>query len=436
MSGPEWIEYRAHLGSLHGAALDAADPVAAVVRSLSLTDVVLQVGDASLALPQDGRVFLVAIGKAALGMAEAAVQALGQRIANGVVASPLGSPPVGFPDTIQVLHGGHPLPDEGSLEAGRAVETMLSGTRPGDIVLALISGGGSALAELPQPGVGLDQLRDLTLKLQRAGANIRELNTVRRGLSRLKGGGLLQLAAPARVVALLLSDVVGDDPAAVASGPVVPSPTGPAEARAVLAHYRLLDAFPDLIAARPPRGGQPAPEPLIQFVGSNRMAAEAVRAAADQLGFRARIASLFLEGEAREVGRVIGSVARTIRHAGVPLAPPACLVFGGETTVTVRGSGRGGRNSELALGAALALAGCERALVFSFATDGIDGNGETAGALAAGDTLTRARALDLSAEAAFADSDTATFFTRLGDAWTPGPSGTNVNDLVIVLVYA
>jgi glycerate 2-kinase len=438
MSIPAWSSLPRHLEALHRAALEAADPEAAVRRDLSWDGQSIGIGAKRIELAPEARLTLVALGKAAPGMARAAVGILGDRLTAGLVTCPRGARAEGLGERVRVVGAGHPLPDDGSLEAGRSVAAMLSDRRPEDFVLVLASGGGSALMELPLPGVELPRLAEATRALQRAGADIHELNTVRRSWSRIKGGGLARLAAPARVAALLLSDVVGDDPAAIASGPVVPSPTGPVEARAVLERFGLAAGYPDLVSALDAARREPAaamPVATVVVVGSNSIAAEAVRAHAESLGFRARIASLYLRGEAREAGRVIGGVAATIRRHGVPLAAPACLVFGGETTVTVRGNGRGGRNSELALGAALELAGLESVAVLGFATDGVDGNGESAGALATGDTLSRARALGLAPDAAFSASDTATFFSKLGDAWRPGPSGTNVNDLAIALVY-
>ncbi len=438
MSDPAWSSLPQHLEALHRAALDAADPAAAVRRHLTWDGRVLGAGGASIELTPDARLSLIALGKASPGMTRAALDVLGDRVTAGLVACPHGAKVEGITGRVRMVGAGHPLPDAGSLEAGRSVAAMLADGQPENVVLVLVSGGGSALMELPLPGIELERLRAGTQALQHAGADIHELNTVRRALSRIKGGGLARLAAPARVVALLLSDVVGDDPAAIASGPVVPSPTGPEEARAVLVRYDLAAGHPDLVSALDAARkdvAAAAPEATVVMVGSNRIAVEAVRHHAESLGFRARIASLFLRGEAREAGRVIGGVARTMRTHGVPLAAPACLVFGGETTVTVRGQGRGGRNSELALGSALEIAGLDRVAVLSFATDGIDGSGDSAGAVATGDTLARARSLGLFADAALADNDTATFFAKLGDAWRPGASGTNVNDLVVVLVY-
>ena len=444
MRGPEWSALRSDLAALHAMALATADPAAAVGRALALAEAGVRVGGNLVPLAPAARIWLVAAGKAARGMAVAAAAALGERIAGGVVAHPDGAPPAPgepprWPAGVRRFPAGHPLPDAGSLAAGEAVRRLLQAAGPGDLVLVLLSGGASALCESLRPGLSLAELRRATTALQRAGVDIAELNTVRRALSLLKGGGLARLAAPARVVTLALSDVVGDRPEAIGSGPTVASPTGPGEALGVLARAGVEAELPGVVAAlaaaveeRPP---PPAADGLFRIVASNRQAAEAVAGAAAARGFRAQVMTTFLQGEAREAGRLIGGCAASVVAHGLPLAAPACLVFGGETTVTVRGAGRGGRNQELALGAALALAGRRRAAVFSFATDGVDGPTSAAGAVVTGETVERAAALGLSPHRALAENDSEPFFDALGDLWRSGPTGTNVNDLVVALVY-
>jgi hydroxypyruvate reductase len=430
VSQPAWEQRREHVAALHAAALLAADPGRAVRAALVVEDGWLGAGGRRVPLGPGASILLVAAGKAAIGMAAAALDVLGGRAARGIVAHPAGVDPGGaWPEGIRLVAAGHPLPDEGSLAAGRAALDLLAAARPGDVVLALLSGGGSALLEAPRPGVRLDDLRRVTLRLQRAGVDIIEINTVRRALSRLKGGGLARAAGPARVVSLLLSDVVGDDPAAIASGPTVASPTGAAEARTILARHGLVEEFPRLVAAL---GGVTAPpgprDDLLAIVGSNRAVLEAVRDAAASLGFEARLEAEPLCGEARDAGRWVGQAVRAARG-------PACLVFGGETTVTVRGAGRGGRNQELALGAALALDGCRRTIVLAFATDGVDGPTDAAGAVVTGETIARGRALGLDAAAALAANDAWSYFEALHDLWRSGPTGTNLNDVALALVY-
>jgi len=440
MPARSWDHLRADLAALHAAALAAADPEAAVRAHLRRDDDRLLAGGEAIGLAPASRVWLVALGKASPGMARAAARILGPRLTAGLVAHPHGlDPGADWPPAMSLFPAAHPLPDEGSLRAGAAALELVRGARADDLLLVLVSGGGSALFECLRPGVGLEESRAVTQALQHAGADIHELNVVRRALSLVKGGGLARAAAPARVAALLLSDVTGDRPEAIGSGPTVASPTGAGDALAVLRRHGLEErcaAVTASLRAAATTSAAAAPESgLVHLVGSNRMAGEALAAEAGRRGFRTLLLTDRLQGEAREVGRAIGGLVRGMREAELPLAPPACLILGGETTVTVRGRGRGGRNQELALGAALALAGCPRVAVLSFATDGVDGPTDAAGALVTGETIARARAAGLSPDAALADNDSEPFFRALGDLWITGPTGTNVNDLAVGLVY-
>lgn len=429
---------------VHAAALAAADPAAAVSRSLARDPAGLRVCGELVPMRGAGRLWMMAAGKAARGMAGAALEALGGLVAGGLVAYPRGAPispsePRDWPAAIRLRPASHPLPDEGSREAGEEAARLAAGAGDDDVLLVLLSGGASALIESPLPGLALESLGAATVALQRSGADVAALNTVRRSLSRLKGGGLARLAAPARTVTLSMSDVLGDPPEAIGSGPTVPSPTGPADALAVLTRYGIADTLPEVTRALESAGAaeahQPVPQGIYRVVASNRAAAEAVAEAARARGFASLVASTFVQGEAREAGRMVGGCAASVRAHALPLPAPACLVFGGETTVTVRGPGRGGRNLELALGAALALAGVERAAVLAFATDGVDGASSGAGAVVTGETLRRAAALGLSHHRTFAENDSEPFFRALGDLWESGPTGTNVNDIAVALVY-
>ena len=438
---PDPRRLREDLRALQQAALAAADPKAAVTRALSLNGEHLVVAEQVLALERDSRVWLIALGKASCGMAQGALAAVGERITAGVVAHPHGAGASElWPRGLLRFAAGHPLPDEGSLRAGQAALEMLQHPTPRDVVLVLVSGGGSALFESLRPGITLEDLRRITEALQHSGADIVELNVVRRALSRIKGGGLARAAVPARVVALIISDVVGDSIEAIASGPTVESPTGPADALVVL-DQRGLTAHSAAVtralraASTQSAGSGTLLAPIVRIVGSNLLAATALCEEAAARGFRTLLLTDRMQGEAREVGRFVGGVVRGMHERALPLASPACVVLGGETTVTVRGHGRGGRNLELALGAALALDGCPGAVVFSFATDGVDGASVAAGAIATGETLARARAKGLSGHRSLAENDTEAFFRALEDLWITGPSGTNVNDLVVGLSY-
>jgi len=440
---PVWNRWRNDLEALSRAALAAADPANAVRRHLHVEDRIVAAGTRTIDLAPATRLRLIAFGKASLAMTRAALERLGNRLERGVVSYPrnlsLGSD---WPATLSFFPASHPLPDDGSLAAGDAAIELVGDLGRDDLVLVLASGGGSALIESLRPGVGLADLQKLTNALQRSGADIIELNTVRRCLSRFKGGGLLRAAHPANVLTLLLSDVIGDRLEAIASGPTVPSSTGPAEALEVLERRGLTSEFAALAntlrdakntANRPAAGSDVEPRATHVIVGSNRMAAAAAQAEARRRGFQAIVLTDRLQGEARVVGRRIGGLAQSVRVADRP--SPVCLILGGETTVTVRGQGRGGRNQETALGAALSLDGCAHAALLSFGTDGIDGPTGAAGAFATGETLARATRLGLSPHAALADNDAEPFFRALDDLWNTGPTGTNVNDLVIVTIY-
>jgi hydroxypyruvate reductase len=434
---PAWADHRSHALSLRQAALKAADPAEAVRRYLRLDGEALVVGDERLPLKPGARVFLAGGGKAGAAMAAAARDILGARLKAGCLAAP--ALPERSLAPVELVQGGHPVPDEGSLAAGARMAAMLAEAQPGDIVLGLVSGGASALLEHLAPGVTLADLQATTQAMLRSGATVVEINTLRKRLSQIKGGGLARLAAPADVAGLILSDVVGDPLANIGSGPTVPQAMGAREALAVVERYHLEGVLPasvmQAVRAAPPAEPAGAARVVNQIVGSNALAAQAAVEQARELGFQALLLSTFVEGEAREVGRVIAGLAKGMRRHGHPLPPPACLVLGGETTVTVRGDGAGGRNQEAALAAAIALDGWERVMVVTLATDGVDGMSPAAGALATGETAARARALGLSPRAVLDANDSYHFFAALGDAILTGPTGTNVNDLTFVCVY-
>jgi hydroxypyruvate reductase len=412
------------------AALRAADAGEAVRRYLRRDATVLRVGQRRLELSPVSRVWLIALGKAAPAMASAAAECVEQYLAGGIVTT-LGETQSIHP-RLWTLAGGHPLPDSGSLAAGEQARRILAGACPDDLVLVLVSGGGSAMFELLGEGITLDDLRTLNDRLIRSGAPIDKINTVRRSLSLVKGGGLVRLAWPARTIGLILSDVVGDPLFAVASGPTVLQSTGRQEARRVLQEYGLWkDAPPSIraalvassvVEARPAL----APSPINLRVGGNREMVQAARAEAERRGFRTRLLSGRMRGEAREVG---SAFARRLIRA------PArcCYLMGGETTVTVRGAGRGGRNQELALAAARVLDGVAGAAVLAMASDGVDGPTDAAGASVDGATLGRARDLGLDPEASLAENDSYPLLLACGALLRTGATGTNVGDLVVGL---
>ncbi len=442
----------AHISQLLNAALQAVDPAGAVRKHLERTgkgnEERIIVGPYEFN-PRKGRIYLVSVGKAALTMGRVALDIVGEHLTAGIIVSKRtpgsvsGPPRVFAGDSrgrqVHIFEAGHPVSDETSLAATRSVETMLAQTRPEDLVLCLISGGSSAL--LANPIIPLEQWQAVTAALLASGCTIQEFNRVRRQLDRVKGGGLARMAAPAATAALILSDVVGNDLAAIGSGLTVLTDEGPQGARTVLARYQI-DQNMDpaewqqlnvaLATIAPVDLGDTQVVNLI--IGDVRQAATAVVKQAQELGFSALLLTALLEGEAREVGRVVAALAKDA-PAGT------CLVLGGETTVTVRGEGKGGRNQELALAAGISIAGTKNITIASFATDGEDGPNDAAGALVTGETIPAARKAGIDPEAYLHNNDSYTFFTELAHHSSqphllkPGRTGTNVNDIVMALIY-
>jgi hydroxypyruvate reductase len=392
-----------------------------------------------------GRVVLIAAGKAAATMARAAETVLGDRLAEGLAVD---TAPPGRPlARTRLVVAGHPVPDERGEAAARAVEGLAHGLGGSDLLLLLLSGGASALLPAPCAGISLADKARTTSLLLRAGATIQELNAVRKHLSRLKGGGLARAAAPARVVALVLSDVVGDDLSTIGSGPVAPDPTTYADALAVLKERGVLAEVPPAVRARLEaglRGEAPeTPKPgdavfrrvATRIVGSNRLTVEAAAREARRQELRPLVLTTRLEGEARDAARILVAILRECVEAGRPARPPVCLLAGGETTVTVRGNGQGGRNQELAVAAVEPLAGFPApAVLASLATDGIDGASDAAGGVVDQETRKKARALGLAPPAHFlAENDSRNFLGPLGGLICTGPTGTNVVDLTVLL---
>jgi hydroxypyruvate reductase len=429
------------------AALAAVDPAAAVKNYFQRhPEVAAQIR----ATP--GRVLVVGAGKASAPMAEAINEIFGDQIAAGVVIVKYGHLTQqqqfgNHPAKIQIVEAGHPVPDEAGLSAAGKLARVLADTTEHDTVICLISGGGSALLTLPVEPLTLSDLQTTTQALLAAGATINQVNTIRKHLSAVKGGQLARLAAPAASYALILSDVVGDPLEVIASGPTIPDPTTFADAWAIVEQFQLQQGLSAPVVRRLQAGcaGQvpdtPKPgDPIFKrvhnaIVGSNRLAAQAAVQAAQAAGFEAHLLTTFLEGEAREVGRVVAGLAKGLARDDASLARPACLVLGGDTTVTLKGAGKGGRNQEMALAAAIALAGWSGVLVACFGTDGNDGPTDAAGALASGETVGRAQAMGLNAVKYLQQNDSYNFFARLNDLILTGPTNTNVNDLTFILVW-
>lgn len=406
-----------------------------------------------------GRLIVVGAGKAGAPMAAAVLEIFGDKIATGRVivkyghaAQPTAGPTGGeaaqkLEARIQLLEAGHPVPDQAGLAAAGEIARLLQQAGQDDTVLCLISGGGSALLTLPAEGLSLDDLQATTQSLLAAGATINQFNTIRKHLSAIKGGRLAQMAAPATVYTLILSDVVGDPLEVIASGPTAPDPTTFAEAWAIVEQYGLRDTLPETVRRRLQAGcagkltETPKPaDPIFErvhhaIIGSNRLAAQAAVQAAQAAGLEATLLSTFIEGEAREVGKVMAGLAKGLVRDEGPLSRPACLVAGGETTVTLRGRGQGGRNQEMALAAAIALAHWPNVLIACLGTDGTDGPTDAAGAFADGETVGRAQAMGLNAVEYLNRNDAYNFFAPLNDLIVIGPTQTNVNDLIFVFAW-
>jgi glycerate 2-kinase len=442
--------YKTAVQAVQRAALNAVDPGKAIHRHLRLENHALILDERLYDLNRFQHVWIAGGGKAVSPMVAALAETLKERLSGGVAVTKYGHAPaaaVGESSLVRIVEAGHPVPDAASVDGACQLADVAASAGEMDLVICLLSGGASALLTLPVSGVELADVQLLTDRLLRSGATINELNTVRKHLSRIKGGGLARIAAPATVISLILSDVVGDPLDVIASGPTAPDPTTFADAWATLEHYGLTEIAPASILQRLRAGLEgavpdtPKPDdPIFEkvhnvVVGSNRLAAEAAVEAAQGLGLNTLLVSTFVEGEAREVARVAVAIAKEIRQYGRPVAPPACVVWGGETTVTVRGDGRGGRNQELALASALALEGWPDVILVALATDGTDGPTDAAGALATGDTVVRARELGLDPSDFLARNDSYRFFERLGDLIVTGPTQTNVNDLLFLFAF-
>lgn len=413
------------------AALEVVDPRDAVRNLLHLEGDVLSVKGRHVSLSRDGSVVVVAIGKAACGLARGACDVLGDRIDRGVVLTKYGH----VDDPIQgfaIFEASHPTPDQGGLDATAFILNLVSDLTADDLVIALISGGGSSLLELPREGVSLEDMQAVTRLLMHAGAGIGDLNTVRKALSQVKGGGLRSRIGRARCVTLLLSDVLGNDPSVIASGPTVPSSTGPDDALEVIRRFGVDSRVPASVLDVLRKDETMRPEvdtsgDVVSVIADNALFVTQVATEARSGGLRVHVDKDAYEGDAASLGFAIVETLENL--------PPDVDVFvrGGEATVAVTGDGAGGRNTEMALAAALALDGNHEWVVASLASDGDDGNSGAAGAIADGETVARARAAGIDAEGALRRNDSASVFRAIGGLVETGPTGTNVNDVYIAV---
>jgi len=427
------------------AALDAAAPDKALARAVRLEGARLTVSGQTYDLDDFERVIVLGAGKAAPEMARALEDLLGDRISHGLIVTKYGH---ALPlHSIKTLVAGHPVPDEKGLEAARKAEALAGDAGERDLVIVLLSGGGSALLPMPIEGTCLEDKQATTRALLRCGATINEVNAVRKHLSRFKGGRLARVAAPARVLTLIISDVVGDRLDVIASGPTVPDTSTYADCIEIVGRYRIEGELPGSVLERLRRGAdghlEETPKPGDRvfervtnvIIGNNSVALEAAHAKAAALGYAVHMLGSDVEDDTRAVAAAQAKLAVGVLNSGRPVAAPACVLSGGETTVTVRGTGTGGRNQEFALAAAVELDGViGDIVVLSCGTDGTDGPTDAAGAVADTTTVARARAAGLDALAYLDNNDSYTFFKSLDDLIITGPTGTNVMDVRVLLI--
>lgn len=394
---------------------------------------------AHLPPPPKGRMIVLGAGKASAAMARAVEDSYAGPL-EGLVVTRYGHAVACR--SIEIVEAAHPVPDESGRAAAARMLALAQGRAADDLVLCLISGGGSALLTLPAPGISVSDMQALTGALLKSGATIHEMNCVRKHLSQIAGGRLAVAAHPARVLTLAISDVPGDDPAVIASGPTVPDPTTRDDARAILAKYRIVP--PAAVAAHLADAESESPKPgdarfggaAFRLIASPKASLEAAAAQAHRAGIAVLVLGDAIEGEARDVAREQARIARDIVAGRGPVAAPAVILSGGETTVTVRGKGRGGRNAEYLLALTVELNGLPDVFALAGDTDGIDGTEDNAGALTAPDSIARARVAGLDAAAMLDDNDGYGFFLRLGDLVMTGPTLTNVNDFRAILVLS
>lgn len=422
--------------------LQAADPVKSVKSAIKLEGGKLVVGGRIYDVSSGVKV--LGFGKASASMALAIEEVLNDLIVDGAVIIPKGLKPPGL-RRIKVLYGSHPVPDDDSINSTKELLKLCSRSEE-DIFIVLISGGGSALFELTVEPITLNELRSTTTQLLKCGADIKEINTVRKHISMVKGGRLAELLYPSKVISLILSDVVGDPIEFIASGPTAPDPTTYEDAVALLKRYGIWDTIPQSVRdvlIRGLNGGiSETPKPgdkifnnvLNYIVASNYISLKAMEEEARRLGYNTLILTSMIEGEAREVGKLLAGIIKNVKKYDEPISKPAAILAGGETTVTVRGSGVGGRNQELALSVAISIAGLDDVVFASIGSDGVDGVSIAAGGVVDGRTVIEGRKLGLDPYEFLNNNDSYNYLSKLGSAIITGPTGTNVNDLLVMLI--
>jgi len=425
-------------------ALDAVAGDQAVARAIQLEDDKLLIQGDIYPLDPQGKLVVLAAGKAAVAMMQGAIQKLEPRMERGLVITKKKTT-ITLPKT-EIIYGDHPVPGRNSIRAAHHLEKFIQTLTAQDTLISLISGGASALLTYPRPPITLRQLQQTTRLLLRSGATIQEVNCIRKHLEKLKGGGLAAIAHPARTISLILSDVIDNDIASIASGMTAPDPTTFSDALHIIHHYHLEKQIPSAVLELFQKGEagiepetRKAHDTLFQrvnnyLIGSNTQACQAALENFARNGFSTLHLTSYLQGEANQVGKIFAAFARQLSEKPSP-SKPVCWIAGGETTVTVRGNGVGGRNLEVALGAVKDLAGVKNCLLITLATDGEDGLSPAAGAIVDGTTWQRAITLGLNPDQALANNDTYPFFEALGDLLYTSQTNTNVNDLLLVIAY-
>jgi glycerate 2-kinase len=437
-------QLRADARGIFEAGIAAVDPVEAVKRHLGRTGDILHVADRRYELPTYRHVYVVGTGKASARMARGLEEMLGESIDSGVVVVKYGySTPT---RRVDIVEAGHPIPDPAGVEGTKQIIDTLRKAGNDDLVFFLVSGGGSALLPCPADGLTLEDKQRTTQILLDCGATIHEVNSVRKHLSKVKGGRLARLAYPATAIGLILSDVIGDRLEGIASGPTVPDTSTFSDCLKIVERYQLQGKLPPVVRAfleQGARGGieetPKAADPVFEkvqnvLVGSNRLALQAAKQKADALGYNSLLLSSSVEGETQTVAAVHAAIAKEISATGGPVRRPACVISGGETTVTIRGGGLGGRNQEFALAAALHIEGLEGVVILSGGTDGTDGPTDAAGGIVDSGTLRRATANGLDAGDYLRRNDSYHFLQSTGDLLITGPTYTNVMDLHVMLI--
>lgn len=451
MNIPNLIRF-SHGGAIKSileAAVEAVDPRISVIRNLKVAHDAITVPDFHKKLSEIGHIYTIGIGKASIPMARGVHEQLGDLVTGGylICKSIDWKSARELPDTYTIQQGSHPIPSQESVEAGKGLIQFVSNAERQDFYVCLISGGGSALCTLPYEEIELKAMQSVTDALLKCGASIQEINTVRKHIDVIKGGGLLQYISPAQSVTLVLSDVIGDELSMIASGPTVADPTTYNDAYEILENYNIIAEVPLEVIDFLKKGMQGVysetlkPDSKIlknnhnQIIGSIKSAVNAAVKKAHVEGFDTKVITTEMTGEAREKGIYLGEMLKNTALGKSDARKPVCLIAGGETTVTIQGNGKGGRNQELALAAAMELDGIANCTMITFATDGEDGPTDAAGAVITGDTVQLGREMGMQAEDYLNNNDSYCFFNRMDALLKPGPTGTNVNDLVLMFAF-